>query len=65
MMYINPGHTIIYPSFKIESKIGCGIIPIGQEVKAIYTQGLKWNFGSAADKIGCQIDMATFISTSN
>ena len=49
----------------MESPKGCGILPIGQRVNRIYTSGLRWNLGNAVEQTGCELDMATFVSTSN
>lgn len=65
MMNISAGQTIIYPSNTVEGKKGCGILPIGRKVKSIFTSGLRWNLGDYSTKTGVELDMASFVSTSN
>lgn len=69
MVLIEKGKTILHPSVKFESKIGCGLIPFNGAVK-LHTRGLKWNLGNYAtdeprsDEAG-ELEFGSFISTSN
>lgn len=64
-MLIKSGQTTIFPNFDIENKKGCGILPIGSKVSSIYTTGLKWNLGDSIHQNGIELEMSTFVSTSN
>ena len=60
MACIKPGVTTIYLSQKNELAKGCGLIPIGESVSNIETQGLMWDL--SADM---ELSMYGLISTSN
>ena len=46
-MMLEPGETRVYPSADFESRVGCGLIPIGIEKCKVATRGYKWNVGGA------------------
>ena len=45
MMCLLPGLTEIKVNTGVEKLDGCGLIPLGNNVNKICTEGLKWNLG--------------------
>ena len=47
MMQIQPGESLMIQSSNYESKLGCGLIPMGIGAPSVRlcTQGLKWDLG--------------------
>ena len=64
MVYLEAGENIIKRSKKYESTKGVGLIPLGDKVEKIQTQGLKYNMGNSEDPIS-SLDFKDRISTSN
>lgn len=64
MLYLEAGENIIKRSKKYESTKGVGLIPLGDKVEKIQTQGLKYNMGNSEDPIS-SLDFKDRISTSN
>lgn len=67
MLYLTPGVHRIYPSLRLESRIGCGFYPICSEKSMVATDGLKWNVGELSKEPHefTEINFKKLISTSN
>ena len=50
---------------KYESRVGVGLLPIGQEVKYVQTTGLKWNLGDTENNQWDSLSFLDLISSSN
>ena len=61
MRLIPAGISEIHTSSTVESKDGCGLIPIGQPATRVETTGLKWDLGGDYG----QMTMGGLVSTSN
>lgn len=68
-MMLEPGETRVYPSADFESRVGCGLIPIGIEKCKVATRGYKWNVGNYSSEPELrefgELSFKHFISTSN
>lgn len=64
VIYLEAGENIIRPSKKYESSKGVGLIPIGNKVEKIKTQGLKYNMGNKGDPES-SLDFSRTISVAN
>ena len=51
-------------SKKYEQKKGCGLIPIGNKVSKVQTQGFQYNFGNKGDSVD-SLDFKENICCSN
>ena len=60
MACVKPGFTNIFLSKKNELAKGCGLIPIGESVSNIKTEGLMWDLTE-----DMELSMYGLISTSN
>ena len=67
MLLLKPGESKLILSERYESKIGCGLIPLGTAKATLCTKGLKWNIGDydATPQTYDTLRFGDFISTSN
>ena len=65
-MMLQPGESRIFPSFDYESRVGCGLIPLGSDTCKVATTGYKWNLGKFdSPRKYAELSFKRFISTSN
>lgn len=60
MLCLVPAETTIVLSEKVEKRKGIGLIPIGQPVSGVRTEGLKWDITP-----DMELSMLGLISSSN